>query len=80
MPYGRFTLQQCAFIIEHYFRTRSYAAVIAAFQEEFEGVEPPTGSTIKRLVDKFRTNYRHMQHRTHATTRIQQLDKTVESM
>lgn len=57
MLYDRFTLEHRAFIIEHYFCTKSYAAVITAFKEEFEDVEPPNGSTIKRLVDKFRNDY-----------------------
>ncbi len=55
-PY-RLTLEQRAFILEHYFRTNSYQSVINEFKKAFPRREPPNKSTIKRIVDRFREHY-----------------------
>lgn len=57
MENQRFTLEQRAFIIEHYFRTQSYQTVINEFKKKFPRRDPPNKSTIKRIVDRFRTLY-----------------------
>lgn len=55
-PY-RLTLEQRAFILEHYFRTNSYQSVINEFKKAFQRREPPNKSTIKQIVYRFREHY-----------------------
>ena len=51
----RYTPEQCAFIIEHYFRTDSYKITQGRFENKFW--KTPDPRTIKRIVEKFQTSY-----------------------
>jgi transposase len=53
----QFTLAQRAFILEHYFRTLSYAKVIEKFRDKFTDASLPNKTSIYRLVKKFRTTF-----------------------
>lgn len=57
MENQRFTLEQRAFIIEHYFRSLSYQNVINEFKRRFPHRDAPNKSTIKRIVDRFRNQH-----------------------
>lgn len=51
------TLEQRAYVVEMYFRTNSYVMVQQRFVNKFPGRTPPSKSSIKRTVDRFRDHF-----------------------
>jgi len=49
-----FSQEQCVFIVEQHFTSRSYACVIDKFRVKYPNVAVPNNSTITRLITRFR--------------------------
>jgi transposase len=52
-----FSQDQCVFILEHYFSTRSYTEYQNEFRNSFPDSAMPNKSTIQRFVDRFRETW-----------------------